>query len=63
MRALSKISVRSLTDNLTKIGGKNFILLRLRRNGRREISRDEDFRDKLIRKSRNVTESDGWREY
>ena len=59
MSALSKISVRSLTDNLTKIGGKNFILLSLRRNGRRDISRDEDFCDELIRKSRNVTESDG----
>ena len=59
MSALSKISVRSLTDNLTKIGGKNFILLSLRRNGRRDISRDEDFGDELIRKSRNVTESDG----
>ena len=58
MRALSQISVRSLTDNLTKIGGKNFILLRLRRNGRREISRDEDYREKLIRKSTNVSESD-----
>ena len=59
MSALSKISVRSLTDNLTKIGGKNFILLSLRRNGRMDISRDEDFADELIRKSRNVTKSDG----